>query len=85
MAWLVASQGARRTSTGPDSEVGGHHMATRRGRASSGVLHAVFPGRESTACGVRLRYVRVWPTPWPPDVGGMDCPTCADVVDHSTD
>jgi len=84
VAWLVASQGARRTSNGPDTEVGGHDMAARRPRDKTGVLHAVLPGDEATACGVRLRYVRVWPTPWPADIGGMDCETCAGVVSRSS-
>ena len=84
MAWLVASQGARRMPNGPDTEVGGHDMAARRLSAPTGVLHAVLPGNEATACGVKLRYVRVWPTPWPADVGGMDCPTCGEVVGRST-
>ena len=68
---------------GPDTEVGGHDMAARRRPAPPGVLHAMLPGSEATACGVKLRYVRVWPTPWPADVGGMDCPTCVELVSRS--
>ena len=80
MTWVIASEKVG-TPVAEEPEVSGHAASFEDlADAPAGRVHAVDSRGETTACGMPLRQLTMWPDEWPGRTDLDLCPGCGETV-----